>query len=132
MGNLGRRLFAFKPISRELFGARRAERKSKRSKDRVVNSQGQGGWFDSHPLKGYCAMPPGPGSRVALQQRVIPENTIAPADCVSVTEYKTYLAGLDDVDAWGLLIEHEDRLGSRFDDDLLIAPSAVKAEMEDA
>jgi hypothetical protein len=29
MGNLGRRLFAFKPISRELFGARRAERKSK-------------------------------------------------------------------------------------------------------
>ena len=77
-------------------------------------------------------MPPGPGSRVALQQRVIPENTIAPADCVSVTEYKTYLAGLDDVDAWGLLIEHEDRLGSRFDDDLLIAPSAVKAEMEDA
>jgi hypothetical protein len=30
-----------------------------------------------------------------------------------------------------MLIEHEDRPGSRFGDDLLIAPSAVKAEMED-
>lgn len=63
MGNLGRRLFAFKPISRELFGARRTERKTKRSKDRVVNSQGQGGWFDSHPLKGYCQCLPGPDSK---------------------------------------------------------------------
>jgi hypothetical protein len=35
MGNLGRRLFAFKPISRELFGAR----KPKSSKDRAWHSK---------------------------------------------------------------------------------------------
>ena len=76
-------------------------------------------------------MPPGLDSRVALQQQGIPENTIAPANCTSVKECKTYLARLDDVAIWVMLIEHKDRLGSRFGDDLLIAPSAVKAEMED-
>ena len=61
------------------------------------------------------------------------KNTFDEANCVSVTECKTYLAGLDDVDVWVMLIEHEDRSNSRFGDNLLIALSAVrKAEMEDA
>ena len=60
------------------------------------------------------------------------KNTFDEANCVSVTECKTYLAGLDDVDVWVMLIKREDRPGFRFGDNLLIAPSAVKVEMEDA